>query len=218
MAKPLLTIRVGIKVFIPESQITIHLLRNHSRAHAGHVGGILLVVPIADSRQKRLDPARMKFAVLRVLAETGKVTLASQACGWQDTSTVQKARREDEDFAADWEIALLAASNKLEAEAWRRAEEGVLEPTYYKGEIVGYTTKYSDPLMMFMLRKLNPAYRDTGRSGDTNINFGIAVLPMTAVNDEDWEQRAQVMHNQQRVITLEAKPVENNLARVQRGD
>lgn len=164
--------------------------------------------------------ARKKRQVfLRILAETGKVVEAARACGWQDTTTVQKARREDEDFAEEWDFALLAASNKLEEEAWRRAEDGVLEPTYYKGEIVGYTTKYSDTLMMFMLRKLNPAYRDTGRGGgDTNIHFGIAVLPMTAVNDEAWEQRAQVMHNQQQVITLEAKPVENKLAQIQRGD
>lgn len=173
---------------------------------------------VRKTSTKTLLARKKRRVFLRVLAETGKVIVAAQACGWQDTSTVQKARREDDDFAEEWDIALSAACNKLEAEAWRRAEEGVLEPTFYKGEIVGYTPKYSDSLIMFLLRKLDPSYRDTGRAGDTNINFGIAVLPMTAVNDEAWEQRAQVMHNKQQVITLEAKPVENNLARVQRGD
>lgn len=167
---------------------------------------------------KTILAKKKRKAFLRVLAQTGKVAEAARACGFQDTSSLQNFRRKDEDFAKEWDNALESAAHVLEEEAIDRAINGVLEPTYYKGEVVGYTPKKSDALMMFLLRKLNPAYRDTSRGGETNINFGIAVLPMTAQSDEQWERRALDMHSKQTIIEVEAKPVENRLARVQRGD
>lgn len=155
---------------------------------------------------------------LNILSQTGQVAAASRAAGYQNTSFLTRLRRDDEDFAEEWDLALESAKHVLEEEAVRRATQGVLEPVFYKGEIVGHKTNYSDALLMFVLRKLDPSYRDTGRIGDTNINFGIAVLPMTALSDEAWEQRALAMHGDQKIITLEAKPVENNMARVTRGD
>lgn len=169
-----------------------------------------------DSRAVLAKKKRKVF--LSILAKTGQVAVAARACGHTDTSTFQHFRRHDEDFAEDWNHALEAAANILEEEAVRRAIEGVLEPVYYKGEIAGYKTNYSDTLMMFILRKLDPSYRDTSRGGDMNINFGIAVLPITAQNDDQWEQRAVVMHNEQKPITIEAKPVENTMARITRSD
>jgi hypothetical protein len=118
-------------------------------------------------------------------------------------------------------IALEAAKHQLEEEAIRRATEGVLEPQFYKGTICGYKTNYSDALLMFVLRKLDPSYRDSAGKGETNINFGIAVLPMQAKDEGAWEQRAIEMHSGQKLIELEAKPVENTFARpesLQRGD
>lgn len=44
----------------------------------------------------------------------------------------------------------------LEAEADRRAVEGVKEPVYQGGELVGYKQKYSDTLLMFRLNGLKP--------------------------------------------------------------
>lgn len=175
------------------------------------------VVRHQDSRALLAKKKRKVF--LSVLAKTGRVAEASRAVGYTDTATLQQFRRNDEEFAEAWDYALEAAANVLEEEIWRRANDGVTEPTYYKGEIVGYTLKYSDPLAMFILRGLKPGtYRDTARGGDTNINFGIAVLPMTAQNDEQWERRAVVMHSEQKTITIEAKPVENQMARIKRGD
>ena len=40
----------------------------------------------------------------------------------------------------------------LEAEARRRAAIGVDEPVFYKGEVVGHIRKYSDTLLMFLLK------------------------------------------------------------------
>ena len=175
------------------------------------------VVPYKDSRAILAKKKRRVF--LDILAKTGRVSEAARACGYTDTATLQHFRRQDEDFAEAWDHALEAAANVLEDEAIRRATEGVLEPIFYKGEVAGYKTNYSDPLLMFVLRGLKPGtYRDNARGGDTNINFGIAVLPMTAQNDEQWENRAVLMHQEQKTITIEAKPVENQMTRIKRSD
>lgn len=175
------------------------------------------VVVHKDSRAVLAKKKRRVF--LDVLARTGVVAEAARAVGYTDTATLQQYRRNDEEFAEAWDLSLDAAANVLEEEIWRRAKEGVLEPTFYKGQVVGYTPKYSDTLAMFILRGLKPGtYRESQRGGDMNINFGIAVLPMTAQSDEQWEKRAVLMHSEQKVITIEAKPVENQMARIKRGD
>jgi hypothetical protein len=155
---------------------------------------------------------------LKVLGETGQVTKAAESAGYTTPAFLHKLRRDDEEFAEQWEDAVQTAKYMLEDEGIRRGRDGVMEAVYHKGEIIDYKLVYSDTLLMFMLKKLDPSYRDTGRHGETNINFGIAVLPMTAPNEGAWEQRALDMHAGQTLIELEAKPVENNLTRVKRGD
>ena len=168
---------------------------------------------------KTLIAQKKRRIFLKVLAETGRVLEAAKACGYTSSDYIQKYRRENDDFAEEWDHAVIVATDRLEQEADRRAHDGVLKPLMYKGQVVGYETVYSDALLMFRLRGLKPdMYRETARGGDMNISFGVAVLPMTAKSDEAWEQRALNMHDDQKVIVLEDKPVENNLIRVRRGD
>ncbi len=156
---------------------------------------------------------------LQVLTQTGRVAEAARACGYTDTSTLQAYRRHDEEFAQDWDDAMESAANVLEEELIRRAVDGVKEPVGYKGKIAFYKTNYSDSNLQFMLRAMKPGtYRDNTRGGDMNINFGVMMMPPTAKDDGQWETRAIRMHSKQEVITIEAKPVENTLARIQRSD
>lgn len=49
----------------------------------------------------------------------------------------------------------------LEQEAYRRAVEGVEEPVYQGGELVGTVRRYSDKLLEFLLRGRRPqVYRE----------------------------------------------------------
>jgi hypothetical protein len=158
---------------------------------------------------------------LNLLALTGKVTEAANAAGYADTTYLNRLRRQDKVFDKRWKEAIEAAGDSLEAEAIRRAQDGVLEPVYYKGEITGYKRNYSDQLMMFLLRGTKPdKYNKQG--GDTNVNvkFGVAVLPIAAKNDDDWEKKAITVHNNQELIHLEDKPQENNFSKgtIQRTD
>jgi len=69
------------------------------------------------------------------------------------------------------------AINELETEARRRAFEGILEPVFYKGEVVGHVRKYSDLLLIFLLRGYKPKrYRENYRDRGGGPNQPIKVL------------------------------------------
>jgi AcrR family transcriptional regulator len=92
---------------------------------------------------------------LAALEETGSVTEAAKAAN-MGRSNVYQYRRSDETFAALWDQALDVAADVLEDEARRRAYEGVNEPVFHKGEKVGTVRKYSDTLLMFLLKGIRP--------------------------------------------------------------
>lgn len=73
-------------------------------------------------------------------------------------------------FKQLYDHAWLDGGDVLEAEARRRAAEGVLEPVYYQGKICGRVRKYSDTLLAKMLEARRPEYRrqtveHTGEAG-----------------------------------------------------
>jgi len=54
-----------------------------------------------------------------------------------------------------------AAADSLEEEARRRASEGWLEPVWYEGSQCGQVRKFSDTLLIFLLKGLRPEkYRE----------------------------------------------------------
>lgn len=111
------------------------------------------------------DPRKELF--LKALSETGNVAAAARMAELSRNSAY-RLRSSDPDFAAGWEDALETATDLLAAEAWRRALEGVEEPRFHKGEQQGTVTKYSDGLLMFLLKAHRPqVYRDKAKADDT---------------------------------------------------
>ena len=53
-----------------------------------------------------------------------------------------------------------SASAVVEAEVHRRAIEGIDHQVIYKGEITDTYKEYSDNLLMFRAKRLDPSYRD----------------------------------------------------------
>jgi hypothetical protein len=77
---------------------------------------------------------------------------------------------EDAEYVARFEQARSEATDSLEHEAVRRARDGVLEPVYQGGKKVGSIRKYSDTLLIFLLKGAKPeVYRErvehTGKDG-----------------------------------------------------
>jgi len=67
----------------------------------------------------------------------------------------------DPAYAKRFEEAKTAATDSLVAEARRRATQGVEESVYYQGEVVGTIRKYSDTLLIFLLKGALPeVYRE----------------------------------------------------------
>lgn len=84
--------------------------------------------------------------------------IPNQACELAGVhrSTMFKRKKEDELFAARWEDARRQAVEVLEAEARRRAIDGIDKPYYYKGKVVGVLKERSDRLLEFMLAGMAP--------------------------------------------------------------
>lgn len=175
-------------------------------------------MPVAYNRVA-LSKKKRKAFLKALVVHGGMAEPAARAVGYTDTAFLRQCRKNDEEFAEAWDLMVEAAGDSIEAEMYRRAVHGVMEPVFYKGEITGYIHKYSDRLGEVMLKRHKPEYRDSRQGGEMNINVGVAVMPARAINADEWEERAKVTHNQQTVIEIEDKPKENLLERtIKRGD
>jgi len=108
-----------------------------------------------DATKKRRQDAFLKEFKL-----CATVTHAVRAAGI-GRQTHYDWLRKDEEYQVAFAEAEIAATDALVAEARRRATEGVEEPVYYKGEVVGTIQKYSDTLLIFLLKGALPeVYRE----------------------------------------------------------
>lgn len=104
------------------------------------------------------------------LRKKGNITAA---CDKAKISRQHAYRTRDEDatFAAEWDDALQEATERLEMEARRRAHDGVLEPVFQGGVKVGAVRKYSDTLLIFLLKAHAPEkYRERVEHSGANGN------------------------------------------------
>ena len=98
-------------------------------------------------------------AFLEALKLTGNVSASARAAGVNE-KTPHNARHKDSqaarEFSQQWDDSLEIATDALELEARRRALDGAEEPVYYRGEVVGQIQRYSDTLMIFLLKAHRP--------------------------------------------------------------
>jgi hypothetical protein len=86
---------------------------------------------------------------------------------------------EDPTYRAAFEEAWKRAADALEAEAVRRAHDGIRKAVRYKGRVVGYETEFSDTLLLALLKaKKSNEYRDKS----TIEHHGSTEKPPLAVN------------------------------------
>lgn len=92
---------------------------------------------------------------LRALADTGLVHRALKRAKISHTS-VQHYYKTDADFRTAYDEALQIAADALEAEAVRRARDGVKRIIWWQGTRIGQEQEYSDGLLMFLLKGVRP--------------------------------------------------------------
>ncbi|MBN2326733.1 MAG: hypothetical protein JXR73_06230 [Candidatus Omnitrophica bacterium] len=129
-----------------------------------------------------------KKTFIKVMQDCGIVSIAAKAAGIS-RQTAYNHRHTDSDFATQWDDAIRQASEVLEFEARRRAFEGVLEPVYYRGEVVGQVRKYSDTLIIFLLKGLKPnMYRD-----NFSVDINGSIEKLVKIINEECPDRASAI-------------------------
>lgn len=113
----------------------------------------------------------LRKAYLAHLREHGDRELAAGFVGVQ-LSTVDRWRREHPDFLQEEDSTISAFKTTIEDEIRRRAIEGVDEPRFANGALVGTVRKYSDTLLLALARRHIPEYREVRQldvTGDVKV-------------------------------------------------
>jgi hypothetical protein len=116
--------------------------------------------PLPAERRRRALSEKERETFLEALSAGWSTRHAAGLAG-RSHQRFYDLRERDEAFASAWDESVELGTKRLEDEAIRRAAEGWEEPVYQKGELVGHVRRYSDQLLMFLLRGRRPGvYRD----------------------------------------------------------
>jgi len=127
-----------------------------------------------------------KQAFLKAFIECGQITMAASAAEIH-RKTHYHWLKEDPEYAAMFEESKKIAAETLESEAVRRAYSGVDEPVWYQGEQCGTVRKYSDTLMIFLLKGIIPdKYRERSEHTLQGPDGGPASFIIQGAGEAPW--------------------------------
>ncbi len=126
-------------------------------------------------------PNQRKF--LAAYSEMGNITRATEEADIS-RQTHYNWMSQDPEYAEAFKKAERLAADKLEEEARRRAVEGIEEPVYQGGELVGSKMKYSDTLLIFLLKGNKPD-KFADRQKVEQENTGEMTIRFVDEEDED---------------------------------
>jgi hypothetical protein len=113
-------------------------------------------VPRRCQRHDGWTPERQR-GFIEALADTGSVEAACRAVDMTTVGAYQLRRQPGADsFRAAWEVALQHGVRRVEDVVMDRALNGVEEPLYSYGKLIGTRRRYNDRLLMFILRNRAP--------------------------------------------------------------
>lgn len=131
-----------------------------------------MVTEATKKTRKARRPNDWRKLFIEALSKNGVVQSACLASGIARQYAYAVRQRESK-FAQDWEDAVQIATDSMVAEAYRRAVEGCKRTFYFKGEVSREETVYSDTLLMFLLKKERPEYRDVKADVQPTINVSV---------------------------------------------
>lgn len=134
-----------------------------------------------------------KRAFLAAYAEIGNVTRAAALAGISREAHYDW-KAEDEDYARAFERAKLLAGDALVDEMRRRGVDGVDEPKFFMGRVCGHVKKYSDTLLLALVKVAKPEFRDHGRlevSGPEGKPLQVEV-DLSGLTEDDLTQLKQL--------------------------
>lgn len=129
------------------------------------------------------DEAKRKF--LELCLEHGPhVSRHAYAVGVSPATEIRH-RKKDPEYAAAFEHMQEMWKARLEEEVIRRGRDGWDEPVFYQGAQVGVVRKYSDTLLMALVKKYDPQYWDKNQV-DLTVNGGVLVVGAAHGTVEEW--------------------------------
>lgn len=113
-------------------------------------------VPRQCARHDGWTPERQR-AFIEALADTGSVDAACKAVNMSTVGAYYLRRQPGaQGFRMAWEAALQLGIQRVEDVVMDRALNGVEEPLYSYGKLIGTRRRYNDRLLMFILRNRAP--------------------------------------------------------------
>jgi len=106
-------------------------------------------------KQRGVRLSIKQTAFLSAYAQLGIVTKAAQIAGIHRNNHGLWLK-EDAEYAEAFKESHQEACDNIEAEMRRRAIEGVQKPVFYKGEVCGYITEYSDTMLAMLANGFMP--------------------------------------------------------------
>lgn len=153
--------------------------------------------PVARNRMRRggWSAARQR-EFIELLAETGSVRSACRRMGVGEYGVYNLRRRPDAaSFRAAWETALDLGVQRLEDIAMDRALNGVEEPVYSYGELVGTRVVHNDRLLMFLLRNRAPERFADGKARALSAVDAAELKRLKAQWKQEWEREQAYQHS-----------------------
>ena len=131
----------------------------------------------------------IQAAFLAAYRTTASVTRAAATAGI-GRNDHYRWLRDDNEYVAAFEASKEEAIQVLEDEAVRRAYEGVDEPQFWQGQICGTVKRYSDTMLIFLLKGLRPQKYRERWFGEISTSFNLPIagsIDLSTLSDEEMK-------------------------------
>lgn len=115
--------------------------------------------PKTKAAPEKTREQKIREAFLAELRNGSSIAAAATSAGISRPSVYRWRAMETPEmqaFAEAWDEAVEQGTDRLEDEALRRAVDGVSEPVFYRGVVVGHITRYSDTMLAMLLNARRP--------------------------------------------------------------
>lgn len=135
----------------------------------------------------KCTPTR-KDAFIMALRALPNVTKAVKTAGLA-RRTVYEWKKDDPEFAQQWEDAIEAWVDDAVEECRRRAVDGTDKPVFYQGNVCGYIREYSDDLLKYYISAHRLQFRSNNNTPPEEVcrTSKRAEQPADEITEQDLE-------------------------------
>lgn len=137
--------------------------------------GRIIKKKVTEKPPRAMVLENKKSVFIEVLQTSGGNASQAMLAAKLPRETAYRHFKEDPEFARQWLEALEVSNDSLFTEARRRAVDGVDEPVFHNGQKIAAVKKYSDTLLIFLLKQSEAQKKWRNRIVQTG-NLAISVV------------------------------------------